>query len=362
MDHRERCRALQAALAKAGLDVLVVTHLPNVRYLSGFTGSAGALLVTKGETIFFTDGRYTEQAKEEVQTAKIKIASRSPLALAAEWLLANPKKLGGKKIGIEGEHLTFLQYQSLRKLLGSAFKLQQSSGIVEQLRIVKDKEEIDRIREAVVLAASLFDTAIASIRPGVKETDVAADMEYEARRHGAEGMSFETIIASGARSALPHGRASAALIPPQGFVVCDFGVILAGYCSDMTRTVFVGTPTAEDRDVYEAVRIAQQASINAVKPGASADEVDRAGRNVLKKKGLGKYFTHSTGHGVGLEIHEAPRIAAGQKQVLLPGMVITIEPGAYIPGKGGVRIEDMVMVTERGCEILTPTPKDLITI
>jgi Xaa-Pro aminopeptidase len=170
------------------------------------------------------------------------------------------------------------------------------------------------------------------------------------------------MIASGERSALPHGRASEAAIPPEGFVLCDFGVILAGYCSDMTRTVYVGHPTGEARRLYQAVRQAQQAAIEAVKPGVSVAEVDRTARNLLQKQGLGKRFTHATGHGVGLEIHEAPRVAAGQEEILQPGMVITIEPGVYIPGKWGVRIEDMVVVTERGCEVLTPTSPELIAL
>ncbi len=187
-------------------------------------------------------------------------------------------------------------------------------------------------------------------------------MEYFARKAGAESMSFSTIIASGERSALPHGRATDAPIRSGGFVVCDFGVILAGYCSDMTRTVYVGRPTAEARRVYEAVREAQQAAVAAVRPGTSVGEVDGAARKLLRKVGLAKYFTHSTGHGVGLEIHEAPRVAAGQTDVLEPGMVITIEPGVYIPGKWGVRIEDMVAVTETGCEVLTPTSKELIAV
>jgi Xaa-Pro aminopeptidase len=212
------------------------------------------------------------------------------------------------------------------------------------------------------LGSSLFDVALNAIRPGVKETDIAAEIEYAARRAGAEGMSFETIIASGVRSALPHGRASTAEIPVNGFVVCDFGIILAGYCSDMTRTVHVGRPSDEQRKMYEAVREAQQAATDRVCPGARASQVDRAARQVLGRRGLGRYFRHSTGHGVGLEIHEAPRIAAVQTEVLGAGMVITIEPGVYIPDVGGVRIEDIVVVTEGGCEVLTPTSKELIVI
>jgi Xaa-Pro aminopeptidase len=187
-------------------------------------------------------------------------------------------------------------------------------------------------------------------------------MEYEARCAGAESMSFPTILASGRRSAIVHGRASEARIPRRGFVVCDFGVILAGYCSDRTRTVHVGRPTAEARRLYEAVRDAQRAAIAAAAPGVSVAEVDGAARRVLREAGWGRYFIHSTGHGLGLEIHEAPRVAAGQAQKLEPGMVITIEPGAYVPGKWGVRIEDVVVVTSSGCEVLAPTDKELVVI
>jgi Xaa-Pro aminopeptidase len=196
----------------------------------------------------------------------------------------------------------------------------------------------------------------------VKENEVAAELEYAARMAGAEAMSFETIIASGEHSALPHGRASLAAIPDKGFVVCDFGVILAGYCSDMTRTVHVGVPNRESRAAYNILRAAQETAVQAVKPGVSVSEVDQAARNMLKKNGLARYFTHSTGHGVGLEIHEPPKIGSGQKTILEPGMVITIEPGVYIAGKWGIRIEDMVVVTDRGCEILTPTTKELVTV
>ena len=216
------------------------------------------------------------------------------------------------------------------------------------------------------LGATLFDRALEVLRPGVKEAEVAAEMEYAARRAGASEMSFPTIIASGARSALPHGRATEQAIAPGGFVVCDFGVILAGYCSDQTRTVWVGSASGavgeEARHAYESVKEAQAAAIAAVRPGVSAGEVDSAARKVLRKAGLGRYFTHSTGHGVGLEIHEAPRVAAGQKEVLQPGMVITIEPGIYFPGKWGVRIEDMVAVREGGGEVLTPTGKDFLAL
>jgi len=287
---------------------------------------------------------------------------RWPLAAAAEWLVGNAKKLGVKTLGIEAEHLSVAERSRLAKVLPSGLRLREALPLVEQARMIKDAEEIERLRAAVLLGASLLDVVLKAIRPGVTETEVAAELEYAARRAGTDGMSFDTIVASGARSALPHGRASEAAIPANGFVVCDFGVILAGYCSDMTRTVHVGPPSLEMRRMYEAVRDAQQAALETVRAGVSASEVDQSARKVLKNKGLAKYFTHSTGHGVGLEIHEAPRLAVGQKDVLQAGMVITVEPGAYIPGVGGVRIEDMVVVTERGCQILTPAGKELITI
>jgi Xaa-Pro aminopeptidase len=247
-------------------------------------------------------------------------------------------------------------------MLKGRARLRSAPPLVERARMVKDAAELLRIRRAVELGAGLFRIACKKIRPGVTEVEAAAAMEYEARRAGAEGMSFPTILASGARSAIVHGRASGARIPRRGFVVCDFGVILAGYCSDRTRTVHLGRPSGEARRLYEAVLEAQQAAIAAVRPGATAAEVDGAARRLLRKRKLAQYFTHSTGHGLGLEIHEAPRLAGGQTQKLEPGMVITIEPGAYLPGKWGVRIEDVVVVTPSGCEVLTPTDKELVII
>ncbi len=368
MDHKARQEGLQKTLSSHRLDALLVTHLPNVLYLCGFTGSAGVLLISGTRSVFFTDGRYTEQARSEVQAARIVIGREGPIAAAAEWFSMHLKSsrksrsASHPKIGIEGEHMTVAARSRLASLLPSGIHLQEVPMLVERCRMVKDEEEIKRIRSAVLLGASLFDRALEKIRPGVPETDVAAEMEYAARTRGAQAMSFETIIASGARSALPHGRASRSVVPRRGFVVCDFGVILNDYCSDMTRTVYVGRPSSEERGAYQAVKEAQQAAVDAVRPGIAVSEVDRAARNLLRNKRLGKYFTHSTGHGVGLEIHEPPRVAAGQTDILQPGMVITIEPGIYIPGRWGIRIEDMVVVTDRGCEVLTPTSKESIEI
>jgi Xaa-Pro aminopeptidase len=234
--------------------------------------------------------------------------------------------------------------------------------LVSALRMVKDEDELLVMGEAAALGCDLFETMLPRIESGMTEVALAAELEYEARRRGAEGMSFETIVASGARAALPHGRATQSKLPRNGFVTLDFGVILNGYCSDMTRTVHLGRASGEERAAYDAVLEAQETAVSAVKPGATCGEVDKAARDVLMKAKLGKYFTHSTGHGVGLEIHEQPRVAGGQEVRLEAGMVITIEPGVYLPGKYGIRIEDMVAVTQDGNRVLTPVTKSWIEL
>jgi Xaa-Pro aminopeptidase len=366
MNFLARQKKLREQLTSTGLDALLVSHLPNIRYLCGFTGSAGLLLVADPGSVFFTDVRYDTQGHEEVKGAKIVIARKALLNALGDWMGSRRKSSRSWTVGIESEHLTVAERKRLADVLPSGVRLRNAPSLVERLRMVKDADELEKIRAAVRLGATLFDRALEVLRPGAKETEVAAEMEYAARRAGAEEMSFPTIIASGERSALPHGRASGQAIPPGAFVVCDFGVILAGYCSDQTRTVWVGSASGASaksaRGAYEAVREAQGAAVAAVRPGVSVGEVDAAARKVLRKAGLGRYFTHSTGHGVGLEIHEAPRVAAGQKELLQPGMVITIEPGVYFPGKWGIRIEDMVAVNEVGCEVLTPTSKDFLAV
>src|SRR5579862_9907114 len=336
MDHRGRQLRLRISLSSHRLDALLVTHPPNLLYLCGFTGSSGVLLLTATKSVFITDGRYNEQARAEVQSSQIVIARQGPLGAVAAWLAGQQKKgrQGLSKIGIECEHMAVAARSRLAAMLPSGVRLRESPALVEQARMVKDEEEIACIRSAALLGARLFDRALEVIRPGVREAEVAAEMEYAARQAGAQAMSFTTIIASGERSALPHGRASQAVIPAQSFVVCDFGVILSGYCSDMTRTVYVGRPSAEAREIYQAVKQAQQAAVDVVRAGIGVSDVDRAARKSLQKSGLAKYFTHSTGHGVGLEIHEAPRLAAGQEETLQPGMVITIEPGVTFRASG----------------------------
>ena len=362
MDFEGRQKTLREHLATTRFDALLISHLPNIRYLCGFTGSAGLLLVEERGSVFFTDVRYHTQAHEEVKGAKVVIAPKAVLSGLGEFLGARRKRARGWTIGLEAEHFTIAEKKRLAQVRPAGVRLKDAPSIVERARMVKDDDELERIRAAVALGAKLFERALEVLRPGVKETEVAAEMELAARRGGAEQMSFPTIIASGARSALPHGRASDQAIPPGGFVVCDFGVILSGYCSDQTRSVWVGAVSEDARKAYQAVREAQQAAIDAVRPGVPVGEVDAAARKVLRKAGLGRYFTHSTGHGVGLEIHETPRVADGQREVLQPGTVITIEPGVYFPGKWGLRIEDMVAVTASGCEVITPTSKNFVAV
>jgi Xaa-Pro aminopeptidase len=357
MDYGARQKRLVDGLGTVEVDALLITHMPNVRYLTGFTGSAGVLMAST-RPVFTTDGRYREQATQQVERARVVVGKGSALASA----IVEIKKARIRRLGIEADHMTVATRRILSRELGRSTKLVDTSNVVEKLRIVKDRDEIRLIRKAVDLGSELLPVVCKALRPGKAEAAAAAHLEFAARERGAEAMSFETIVAAGSRSALPHGVASAARLPRRGFVVLDYGVILNGYCSDMTRTVCIGRATSEQRRVYEAVLEAQLAGIAAVAPGRAAGEVDEATRGVLKRAGLDRYFIHSTGHGVGLEIHESPRLAARQTDLLQPGMVITIEPGVYIGGKFGVRIEDMILVTERGSEVLTRAPKVLLEL
>lgn len=363
MDHLRRIGALRRKLTRAGLPGLVVTHLPDLRYLSGFTGSSAALAITRRAARLFTDGRYTEQAAEEVQSAHVEIVTGSPSVSAIQWLAAQP---GIELAAFDPAWTSVAELARWKAALPSRLRRSFLTGLpapmVEPLRRVKDEDELALMAEAALLGCKLFDHILAFIRPGLREVEVAAELEHKARLLGAEGMSFETIVASGVRSALPHGRATSAILPRRGFLTLDFGVILKGYCSDMTRTVYLGTPRSNERGAYNAVLEAQQAAVDAVVAGISCGEVDEAARGVLRSAGLAEAFTHSTGHGVGLEIHEPPRVGAGQTTRLLPGMVVTIEPGVYLAGQFGIRIEDMVAVTQSGSQVLTPAPKALIEL
>jgi len=360
MDYVRRQQGIEERLSEKRLKALLIVHPPNVRYLTGFTGSAGALLLFAGgkrKPVFFTDGRYREQAAKEVARARVVVGKQAVLAEAAAYVAR--QKIGA--VAVEAEHLSVADHVRLRQM-AKGVRIQSAGGIVEAARMIKDEQELALLQAAVALGDRLLDVALKAIRPGVREIEVAAELEYAARKAGAEGMSFETIVAAGERSALPHGQASAARIPTKGFVVLDFGVILSGYCSDMTRTVHVGRCSSSARHMYKAVWRAQEAAVAKVNDGAACGDVDFAARSLLKSERLDGYFTHSTGHGVGLEIHEPPRIARNQKEPLRAGMAITVEPGVYIPRQGGVRIEDMVVVTAAGHRVLTSAPKELMEL
>ena len=363
VDHLRRIGLLRRRLTKAGLSGLLVTHLPDLRYISGFTGSSAALAVTRRAARLFTDGRYTAQAAEEVQSAKVEIVFGPPAVAAVQWLAAQP---GAEISGFDPSCTTVSDLAkwkaALPAKLRKSFLTALAAPLVEPLRLVKDEDELALMTEAAAIGCRLFEHVLGFIKPGIPETAVAAELEHKARLLGAEGMSFETIVASGLRSALPHGRATATPLPRRGFLTLDFGVILKGYCSDMTRTVYLGRPRRDERNTYQAVLEAQEAAVAAVAGGTLCGDVDEAARSVLRGEGLAEAFSHSTGHGVGLEIHEAPRIGAGQKTRLLPGMVVTIEPGVYLAGQFGIRIEDMVVVTRTGGQVLTPAPKALIEL
>ena len=363
VNHPRRIGLLRRRMTKAGHSALLVTHLPDLRYLCGFTGSSAALAVTRRHARLFTDGRYATQASEEVRGARFAIVTGPPAVAAIEWLRT---QRGVESAAFDPSATTVAELARWRASLPFRIRKKFLSDLAEPLvmplRMIKDADELAIISEAALLGCRLFDHILGFIRPGLREIDVAAELEYKARQLGAEGMSFETIVASGERSALPHGRATSTLLPRKGFLTLDFGIILNGYSSDMTRTVHLGNPTARERDAYETVLEAQESGVRAVRGGAVCGDVDEAARAVLREAGLAEAFTHSSGHGVGLEIHEPPRIGAEQETRLLPGMVVTIEPGVYLAGQFGIRIEDMVAVTPSGGQILTPAPKALIQL
>ncbi len=352
--YEARREAVADELQDRKLDCLLVAYSPNLRYLSGFTGSNGALLILPEGSTLFTDPRYKIQAAQET-TCKIRIA-KGPLVVD---LLAAIGKARVKRIGYEPARMTCDTFESIRSRLPLRASLEPVTGWIEELRMMKSPEELALIRRSVQTNSRAFEQTVARVKPGIRESDLAAELEYRMRRLGAEKASFETIVAAGVRSALPHAQPTAARLSAGDLVVVDMGAFQEGYASDMTRMLSVGAPTATVKRMYRAVLEAQLAAIDAVRPGVTTVSVDAAARRALAGHGLDHVFIHSTGHGLGLEIHEPPRLGKRDRHRLRPGMAITIEPGAYIEGFGGVRIEDTVVVTETGCEILTPTPKDL---
>jgi len=353
----QRRERVAAGLAGRKLDGLLVSFGPNLRYLSGFTGSNALLLMTPGRSLLFTDPRYTLQAAQE-STCQVRIA-KGPLAAGVVAAIA---RLRLRRVGYEPALMSCDAYQSLDAKLPAKASLHAVKGWIEELRMVKSPLEIARIRRSVETNSRAFEQAVGRVRAGMKEQDLAAELEYRMRRLGAERPSFETIVAGGARSALPHAQPTAAPLRTGELIVVDMGAVQEGYCSDMTRMLFLGSPGAKVKRTYKAVLEAQLAGIDAVRAGVRTAAVDAAARKVLRGYGLDQAFIHSTGHGLGLEIHEPPRLGKRDKGRLQAGMAITIEPGVYLEGFGGIRIEDTLVVTEKGCEILTPTSKELRVI
>ena len=336
------------------VDALLVSALPNIRYLTGFTGDNALVVATPESTALFTDPRFTIQAAEECWCKAVTVAKGGLEAAAAD--LIRKKKV--KRVGFESTRLAFDAYRRLKQALPQGATLKPLAGVVERLRMIKSADELARIRQSVLTNSKAFAKTVRGIRPGLAEMEVAAELEFQMRRFGGEKAAFESIVAAGERSALPHARPTGRKISKGELLLIDMGTCQDGYMSDMTRVLFLGRPSPRLRNMYKAVAEAQLAAIDAVRPGVTAGDVDRKARRVLESHGLGKAFVHSTGHGLGLEIHEPPRIGRKDPTKLEAGMAITIEPGAYIEGYGGIRIEDTVVVTQAGCEVLTPTSKE----
>lgn len=355
---QSRLDRIRALMAERNLDALVISRPENRAYLSGFTGSTAWVLITAQGADLVTDFRYVEQAERESPAFQVVRATGAHYATLAELLA----KTEASTIGFEGDFITFDEYGLYRDAMGSR-QLVAATGLVESLRLVKDQEEQRLMAHAAEIADRAFGRILKVIAPGVVERDVAVELEYQMKKLGADGISFDIIVASGVRSSLPHGRASTKVIEAGNLVTLDFGALYQGYCSDMTRTVMVGEPTPKQREIYEIVLEAQSRGVAACRAGMTGKELDDVCRNYIAEKGYGTAFGHGTGHGVGRQIHEDPRVnQRGERQVLQPGMVVTIEPGIYLPGWGGVRIEDMVVVTETGCERLSKSPKDLVVL
>jgi len=351
----QRRRDIAARLPQLKADALLVSAPANVRYLSDYTGSNGLVLLLPSETHFFTDPRYEISARQNI-AGHVHIV-KGPL-IAGVIQVIKRKRL--KKIGFESGWTQFDAYQRLKEGLPLGVALVPVGRVIEERRMVKSPAEIDTIRRSVNLNSEAFARVLKRIRPGVRELDVAAEIEFQMKMLGAEKPSFDTIIAAGPHSALPHSHPTAHQIGANELLLVDMGASLEGYASDMTRVIHLGPPPKKIRDMYRAVLEAQLAGIDAVREGTTAGTVDAATRNVLKKHRLDKAFVHSTGHGLGLEIHEPPRLGKKDKTRLQAGMAITIEPGVYIEGLAGIRIEDTVLVTQKGCEVLTPTSKEFV--
>ncbi|GGH25256.1 M24 family metallopeptidase [Paenibacillus segetis] len=348
---------LREALELQNLEAILITGEVNRRYLTGFTGSSGYVLITGQKAYLLTDFRYMVQASEQATGFEIVEHAASVTDTLKELLQVGQIS----RLGFEDENVVYSTYRNYETEL-SPCQLIPAAGLVEGLRVYKDDEELAIMKEAADLADRTFHHMLGILRPGVTELDMALEMEIFMRKNGATSSSFDTIIASGERSALPHGVASERVIKGNEFVKMDFGALLNGYCSDITRTVVLGTPSPKHREIYDIVLEAQLHTLEHLRPGMTGREADALARDVITRYGYGDQFGHSTGHGLGMEVHEAPRLSKLSDTVLQPGMVVTVEPGIYLPGFGGVRIEDDVVITESGIRRLTESTKDFTVI
>ena len=352
-----RQKNAQKIMDSSRLDGIFFSSLENIRYLCGFTGSDGALVLTQRESLFLTDSRYWTQAEEEVKDSRI-IHYKKKMEGIASLIL----DLKLNHIGFESTSLTFSTHQFLLERLGNASHLIPLEEELKNLRAEKDAKELALIRGAIDISSNAFLSLPKILKEGVLEREVALEMEFFMKRNGADAIGFDIIIASGKRSALPHGRASAKRIEKGDFILIDFGSGFQGYHSDQTRTVVCGNPSLEQQKIYRIVKEAHDRAIEKIRPGIPIGEVDTAAREYIRNQGYGEYFGHGTGHGIGLVVHEDPVVNSENKGLLQEGMVFTIEPGIYIPNWGGVRIEDMVLVTPHGAEVLTYLPRELKVI
>ena len=355
-DFERRRQKLVRHLKQNGVSSFLISHSPNVTYLTGFTGDSTYLWVHQGKFLLLSDPRYEEQIQNECPGLECFI--RTPDTTLLEATAAQVAKAKCHELWVESHYMALFGYEILKSKLPSC-SLHGSAGHVESLREIKDKEEIARIERAIEMAERSFQIVRAGLRADHSERDVAHQLENEIRALGGIGCSFPPIVGVGPRAALPHGTPTDVKIGSEPFVLIDWGAREGGYISDLTRVLVTSKIPPKFEKVYRLVLDANEAAIRAIRPGIAACEVDKAGRDVIEKGGFGKHFGHALGHGIGLQVHESPRMGLEQRRPLLPGMVVTVEPGIYIPGWGGVRIEDDVLVTKDGCRVLSTLPKDL---
>lgn len=351
-----RLARARALLADRGVDALLVQSAANRAYLTGFTGSAGVAVVTEREALLLVDFRYTEQASAEAPTFEVIKADRQVIETLTD--VVRGRALG--RVGFESEVVTVKQHREYGDRLAPA-EFVPIEGL-DRLRWVKDADELARIEQAVAIADGAFAHVLPLLQPGAVERDIALELDFFMRRAGAEREAFPTIVASGPRSALPHGRAADRRLQRGDFVTLDFGAQFRSYVSDCTRTVVLGEASPRHHEVYATVLAAQQAALDGITPGLTGRDADGIARTIIAEAGYGEAFGHGLGHGVGLLVHEGPTLSPREEAVLAPGMLVTVEPGIYLPGWGGVRIEDLVLITDGGCRSLTRAPKDLLVL